>query len=309
MSSSDNDPSTIDGVLVAWGDRVLYPGNRRMRGHEAPRLTGRSLRQQADAVRARIQGILRRAPQVMVKVTGGGRGMRAIAAHLRYIGKNGRLPMEDDQGREQDGKDTVRDIADEWRWGGSPIPEHSMRREAFNVMLSMPRGTASAQVVKEAAREFARREFADHAWVMVLHDYQANPHVHLSVRAQSRHGRRLNPRKADLRRWREVFAQTLRDRGVEAEATPQRVRGVRRSHEALWRIKAGEGGWLRSSRSEAGDRNGSGALHTEVAESWSMIARALAESNSSKDRDLARAINLFLRDGQGRLGHFTERDR
>jgi hypothetical protein len=309
MSSSGNDPSTIDGVLVAWGERVFYPGNRRMRGHEAPRLTGRSLGQQADAVRARIQGILRRAPQVMVKVTGGGRGMRAIAAHLRYIGKNGRLPMEDDQGRVQEGKDAVHDIADEWRWGGSPIPEHSTRREAFNVMLSMPRGSAPAEVVRQAAREFAQREFADHAWVMVLHDHQANPHVHLSVRAQSRHGRRLNPRKADLRRWREVFAQTLRARGVEAEATPQRVRGVRRNREALWRIKAGEGGWLRSSRSEPRDQRSTGAIHIDVGESWSMIARALAESNSSQDRDLAGAINLHLRDGQGRLGHATARER
>jgi hypothetical protein len=308
MSSRDNDPSTIDGVLVAWGERVFYPGNRRMRGHEAPRLTGRSLGQQADAVRARIQGILRHAPQVMVKVTGGGRGMRAIAAHLRYIGKNGRLPMEDDQGRVQEGKDAVHDIADEWRWGGSPIPEHSTRREAFNVMLSMPRGGASAAVVHQAAREFAQREFADHAWVMVLHDHQANPHVHLSVRARSRHGRRLNPRKVDLRRWRELFAQTLRARGVEAEATPQRMRGVRRSHEALWRNKAGDGGWLRSSRSEARDRSGRWEVHTEVAESWSMIARALAESNWSQDRDLARAIDLFLRDGQVRQGHVRSRE-
>jgi hypothetical protein len=96
---------------------------------------------------------------------------------------------------------------------------------------------------------------------------------------------------------------------VEAEATPQRVRGVRRNREALWRIKAGEGGWLRSSRSEAGDRTGSGAPHTEVAESWSMITRALAESNTSQDRELARAINLYLRDGQGRLGHARERER
>jgi hypothetical protein len=34
----------------------------------------------------------------MVKVTGGGRGMKAIAAHLRYISKNGRLEIEDQQG-------------------------------------------------------------------------------------------------------------------------------------------------------------------------------------------------------------------
>ena len=30
----------------------------------------------------------------MVKVTGGGRGMKAIAAHFRYISKNGQLDIE-----------------------------------------------------------------------------------------------------------------------------------------------------------------------------------------------------------------------
>ena len=48
---------------------------------------------------------------------------------------------------------------------------------------------------------------------MVLHDHQANPHVHISVRAESKHGKRLNPRKTDLHRWRETFAEKLRERG------------------------------------------------------------------------------------------------
>jgi hypothetical protein len=51
---------------------------------------------------------------------------------------------------------------------------------------------------------------------MVLHDLQANPHVHISVRAESRRGTRLNPRKADLHRSRETFAEKLRDQGIEA---------------------------------------------------------------------------------------------
>lgn len=53
---------------------------------------------------------------------------------------------------------------------------------------------------------------------MVLHTHQANPHVYLAVRAEGRGGKRLNPRKRDLRRWREVFAEKLRGWGIEAEA-------------------------------------------------------------------------------------------
>ena len=142
----------------------------------------------------------------MVKVTGGGRGMGAIAAHFRYIAKAGRLQFEDDRGVTREGKEALRDLAEQWRYGGSLIAETSARREAFNIMLSMPRGT-DPLIVQRAAREFAKAEFADHRYVMVLHDHQANPHVHLSVRAESRHGKRLNPRKADLQRWRETFAE------------------------------------------------------------------------------------------------------
>ena len=65
-------------------------------------------------------------------------------------------------------------------------------------MLARPRGT-DPLFVQRAAREFAKAELPDHRYVMVLHDHQANPHGHLNVRAESKHGKRLNPRKAGER--------------------------------------------------------------------------------------------------------------
>ena len=105
-------------------------------------------------------------------------------------------------------------------------------------MLSMPRGT-DPWCVQRAAREFAKAELADHRYVMVLHDHQANPHVHISVRAESKHGKRLNPRKADLHRWRETFAEKLRGWGIEAEATRQATRGVSRRSLRGWERQPG----------------------------------------------------------------------
>jgi hypothetical protein len=92
----------------------------------------------------------------MVKVTGGGRGMKAIAAHFRYICKNGRLEIEDERGQAVRGRDAVRELADDWRYGGSH-EDCSDRREAFNIMLSMPGGT-DPLTVQWAAREFAKVE-------------------------------------------------------------------------------------------------------------------------------------------------------
>ena len=68
-------------------------------------------------IRHRIEAIVRRAPQVMVKVTGGGRGMKAIAAHFRYITRNGRLEIEDDRGVVERGKEALLDIERQWRLG------------------------------------------------------------------------------------------------------------------------------------------------------------------------------------------------
>ncbi len=246
--------SAIDGVLLQWGERLFYPGNRIVKVAPGPRLT--SLTRRAATIRQRIEAtVTRRAPQVMVKVTGGGRGMGAIAAHFRYISKNGRLAFEDDRGVVHQEKEALRDLVEQWRLGGSLIGEASHRREAFNIMLSMPQGT-DAQTILRAAREFARIELKDHRYVMVLHEHQANPHVHLSVRAESMGGERLNPRKADLHRWRETFAERLRGWGVEAEAY---------------------------------QRSRIGAL-----EAWAHIVAALRGSDQAEDRALAQRIGSFL---------------
>ena len=68
----------VDGILITWGDRLFYPGNRVVRVKPQPRLSGDASRLCAAAIRKRIEAtVVRRAPQVMVKVTGGGRGMKA----------------------------------------------------------------------------------------------------------------------------------------------------------------------------------------------------------------------------------------
>jgi hypothetical protein len=282
--------SSIDGVLVTWGERLFYPGNRIV-SSRTPRLG--PFRSRAEAIRSRIEATVRRAPQVMVKVTGGGRGMKAIAAHFRYITKNGRLAIEDDRGVVERGKDAIKQIERQWQHGGAYIDDVGHRREAFNVMLSMPRGTDPV-IVQKAAREFARIEFADHRYVMVLHTHQGNPHVHLSVKAESKHGQRLNPRKADLHRWRETFAERLREWGVDAEATRQAVRGVVRNYPDLWRKKAAEEGRECNKRPERKIGEAATESRRRAGEAWAVIAEALRSSTHPADQRLALDIERFV---------------
>lgn len=221
--------------------------------------------------------------------------MQAIAAHFRYISKNGRLDIENEQGETIRGKSAVHELADDWRFGGSLIGDIGYRREAFNIMLSMPRGT-DPMIVQKAAREFAQTELADHKYVMVLHDHQANPHVHISVRAESKSGRRLNPRKADLHRWRETFAEKLQGYGVAAEATRQVARGQARSPDALWRLKAKEDGRLRKARLESKAGTQARASRADALGAWVHIGQALARTGDVQDVNLAAAIATFIQE-------------
>lgn len=283
----------VDGVLVQWGERLFYPPNRIVKSLPTPRLDT-LMRRKAAVIRQRIEATVRRAPQVMVKVTGGGRGMAAIAAHFRYISKNGRLDIEDDREVVRNGKEAVRDLVDQWRYGGSRIDDEGHRREAFNIMLSMPAGT-DAELLKKAAREFAQVELTGHRYVMVLHEHQANPHVHLSVKAEGISGKRLNPRKADLQRWRETFAEKLRGWGIEAEATRQATRGESRRYEPLWRLKAREEGRVRVQPAMANAAAPASRGRADAMLSWAHILNALAASEVDGDRELAMRISSFVR--------------
>lgn len=191
-----------------------------------------SARSAGADVRARLQRIVRRAPEVMVKVTGRTRDPAHLAAHLNYITRNGQLAAEDRDGCTIEGRREVVDLARDW--SAAEMMDSRRRQDSpfsVSLILSMPAGTDPLKL-RDAARAFAQETFADrHEYVLVLHTDTAHPHVHLTVPANSNDGARLNPKKADLEAWRQTFARALRDRGVEAEATPRRARGVARKAE------------------------------------------------------------------------------
>jgi hypothetical protein len=170
----------------------------------------------------------RRAPEVMVKVSGGATSSRGALGHLKYIDRRGRLEIETDQGEVVHGSDAVNSLIADWELdlagaeSRSPYKGKAGRKAAklvHNIVLSMPAGTPPARLLA-ASREFAREEFAvKHRYAMVLHTDQDHPHVHLVVKAVSEDGKRLNIRKATLRGWRRQFAAHLRAQGIAANAT------------------------------------------------------------------------------------------
>ncbi|HBP32129.1 MAG TPA: traS protein [Advenella kashmirensis] len=173
-----------------------------------------------------IQFAALKKPEVMVKIPprkGKTSGLRAVRNHLDYISRNGKLDLEDQDGFVYSGKKQIHDgISSAWKALG--VPEKSRKREAINLVLSMPPGT-NAEAVKAAAREFAHDQFGEHQYAFVQHLDEKHPHVHLCVMMKNEFGRRMDPRKSDLFEWRLRFAEKLREQGVECAATRRVHRG------------------------------------------------------------------------------------
>lgn len=196
-----------------------------------------------------IRRTVRRVPEVMVKVTGGGRNIRAVVAHLDYIGHHGEAELESDRG-ELLAKDEEKEFLRPWhlelssgqyRSKGTAQSVASRIKLVHNIVLGMPAGTPARKVLA-ATKAFAREKFgAQHRYVMALHTHQQHPHVHLVVKAEREDGcGRLHIDKAMLREWRQDFARLLRERGVAANATSRAARGQtkRAERDAVYRAKA-----------------------------------------------------------------------
>ncbi|KAK6024702.1 relaxase/mobilization nuclease domain protein [Ostertagia ostertagi] len=264
-----------------------------VRSDHTPRLHI-TTKEAAAAIRWHIRATAtRRSPQAVMKISGGGRGMTAIAAHFRYISRNGLEKLEDDRGLQHSGSEGLRELRDQWRHAGTFIPEVSTRREAINLVLSSPAGT-DPQALLRAARAFARTALTDHRYVMALHTDRDHPHVHLTVRLMSTSGKRLQ-NWTHKEYWRRIYAGKLREQGVDVEATRQCVRGENRNPQRHWKIKASRtanarepepskksGDWYFNSRSDA-------------ALAWGHMMHALKDSEMSEDRELAESIGKFVR--------------
>jgi type IV secretory pathway VirD2 relaxase len=271
-----------------------------------------------SGVRARLERVASRAPEVMVKVTGRTRDGAHLRAHLEYISRNGQLELEGADGALLANRRDVADLADDW--AAAALADRPRRKDSpvsHSVILSMPAGTNEI-AVRDAARAFAADMFAGrHDYVFTLHTDTPRPHVHLAICSRGHAGERLNPKKADLELWRQTFAQALRDRGVEAEATPRRARGVTRKAERtpLRKIRdrqeSGKGAMAQvrqaAYREAAGaafqGRTGRTPWERRIVERQQVVrglylaqARLLGQSSDPSDRALGAKVEAFVQE-------------
>jgi hypothetical protein len=318
--------STDEDALLAIGERLF--GAAEPRGLKARSVgngggiagsTTGSREERSTAVRQKLQAIARRSPEVMVKVSGTSRGFGHLRAHFSYISRDGQIELEDQDGQVMNGPDGLAEVRADWQ-SAYPIPEERRgdetegrdvrRREAFHLVLSMPAGTPEL-ALKRAVREFAAEEFSGHQYVMALHtpttdpdpEPSPHPHVHLTIKARALSGVRLNPRKADLQRWREGFAERLRDQGLEASATRRQVRLQRepgrgqKVHQMIARGVKTQRGDPRVEPKVAVSRNK--ATRERVLSDLHAAADLLERSTEASDQALGSAVRAGLQLAEG----------
>ena len=159
---------------------------------------------------AEIQQIartVRRTPEVMLKVTGGGTSVGAVAAHFGYISRDGKLEIETDEGVSVKGRDDQKEMLKNWHLEltsssiGSPTSRRggTSVKMVHNIVLSMPAPTPPEKVLRSrAASSPARSSALRHRYAMVLHTDQAHPHVHMVVKAEGRARPAASHRQGDV---------------------------------------------------------------------------------------------------------------
>jgi hypothetical protein len=119
------------------------------------------------AQREKVALTVRRSPEVMVKVSGGARTLAGVERHVAYVGRNGKLPVESDNGERLGNKgfeagmilDWSVDVEAHQRQNGRAVRTvRGPPKLVHNIIFSMPAGTPPDRVLK-AVRQLARQEF------------------------------------------------------------------------------------------------------------------------------------------------------
>lgn len=300
----------MSGVIDEFGRKVFgVPKPKKARNiYSRPLTHSKEPKRGSGIYKTKFALLARKAPEVMVKISGSGKNMGQVKAHLDYIGRNGDVELEDERGNIYKGSDEIAELRDMWENSGYKIPSGGKeKRETFNIVLSMPPGTDRLSV-KEAARNFAKEQFSSHQYAFAAHDDEKHPHVHLSVKAVSLEGVRLNPRKADLQEWREQFAEKLREQGIAANATRRFTRGrvLKAEKQAVIHIdkdfkdgKRKSGSYVLEGRRDQARRENKGEkfinpqeekiakTRAAIVRNIGLAAKELAKSNEGDDKQTA----------------------
>lgn len=255
----------------------------------------------AGSQRALLNAVSRtakRAPEVMVKVTGRQSCASHTGSNMVYIAREGRndadkFELEDERGERVVGAEKMYEKAREWEAFNSQGNARRKGDVSRSMTFSMPSGV-DGEKVKEAARAMIQDEFAGHKYVMALHTDTNSPHVHFTYAIRnSDTQKRHYPKREDLQRYREKFAAELRSRGIEANATSRKARLAERPTESIEARKMREAG---KPLDKGGRKPMSEELRNGVLSIYAQAIHDLHDNGSPEATEAASSLALFVAD-------------
>lgn len=166
--------------------------------------------------------VAKKFPQAVLKISSHNTGKNRVAARLRYIARQGRLPLETDEGVMLDGVEEIDALVDNW---AVDFPDRKNSRDAMSLVISLPAGT-DEKAATSAAREFLAESFSEnHEYVFAAHDDTENFHIHVVIKSRGRDGKPMRSSRRDPQLWRQLYAEKARAEGIELDASPRFARG------------------------------------------------------------------------------------
>lgn len=250
-----------------------------------------------------VKGLNKRLPQVVVKISGSSKGVNKAQSHADYIGRNGKVEIEDQDGYKYNGKSEQKELLGAWRaMGMHDKHETGSKREAFHFVFSMPAGT-NPDAMKQAVKNLVQEEFAGHKYFMAQHLDTDSPHCHVLLCATDDTGARLNPRKQDLHNYRVAFVAKLKEQGVEATAT-------RRIHQFKYKDNQRQGvlhkdermGRVQDKKPTADQLKVIQATHSDIAKQYQTYSESLPDDQAELKSEIKKLVGsrVFKDKGRGR---------
>ncbi|MDB6014058.1 MAG: relaxase [Gammaproteobacteria bacterium] len=189
-------------------------------GRAGPRSLSRSQREY-------IERTVRRAPEVVIKVSGGARTLAGVEQSVRYVGRGGKLGLESDTGDRLGMKGFESDLVRDWNLDLEARARYTQRsirvprkppKLVHNLIFSMPPGTPPPLLL-EAVRKLARMQFgSDHRHALILHTDEPHPHVHVIATERAVRGQNKTPKPDGIYRAAERGESSyVRDRMRRAD--------------------------------------------------------------------------------------------
>lgn len=180
--------------------------------------------------------------EVVVKITGNSKNMRAVEKHIDYITRKDTLEIMIDENESFKGKDEIKEFKEILQNEGSKIPKQNEikdkeKRELMHMVFSMRnKKDISKDKLLKAAMQTVKEKYPNNLSAFVYHSDTDNPHIHIALKVKDHQGKRIDIRKKDLAELRKNFAKELNKLGIEATATIKRNYDQRKSKNHFYEV-------------------------------------------------------------------------